>query len=59
MEKSVSQLQKKKKKISKDLFFYEEWYNHVGTFIKYTVMMQAGLEKAIKPSKVCCEIQGE
>ena len=38
MEKSVSQLQKKKKKISKDLLFYEEWYSHVGTFIKYTVM---------------------
>ena len=31
----------------------------MGTFIKYTVMMQEGPEKAIKPSKVCCEIQGE
>ena len=38
MEKSVSQIQKKKKKISKDLLFYEEWYSHVGTFFKYTVM---------------------
>ena len=36
MEKSVSQLQKKKKKISKDLLFYEECYSHV--LIKYTVM---------------------
>ena len=27
--------------------------------LKYVVMMQAGPEKAIQPSIVCCEIQGE
>ena len=27
--------------------------------LKYVVMMQVGPEKAIQPSIVCCEVQGE